>query len=162
MLFLLVRLGDERYVLDALQVVEVLPVVNWKTVPQSAPGILGVVNYRGQIVPLLDLAEFIAGTPSQLKMSTRIVLIHYSEERTAQGNASEELSPAPLLGLVAEGATHTFRAALEDFTETGIDTANYLGPVFKDGEGIIQFIDVSKLLTSEVKKQLVGLSSPDH
>jgi chemotaxis-related protein WspB len=149
MLFLLCRLGRERYALSTKDVVEVLPVVEWKTIPYSTNGILGVFNYHDQIVPLLDLSEFVAGQPSQLLMSTRIILMSLLFP-------SENEAEPRLLGLVAEEVTRTLQASLSDFKESGIEIeeASYLGPVLSDSEGIIQFVEVQNLLPDRVREQL--------
>ena len=39
MLFLVFRLGNDRYAIEATQVVEVLPLVNWKCVPRAPAGV---------------------------------------------------------------------------------------------------------------------------
>jgi chemotaxis-related protein WspB len=155
MLFLLFRLGNDPYAVDVRQVVEILPVVNWKTVPQTVPGILGVINYLGRMVPLLDLSTCVIGAPSRLLMSTRIVLIQYGEEQSGGPH---------LLGLLVEEAVRTFSGSLENFSETGIqvETAPYLGPVITSEEGTIQFVDVERLLPVEVKHQLVGLAAKNE
>jgi chemotaxis-related protein WspB len=151
MLFLLFRLGEDPYAVDARQVVEILPVVNWKTVPQTVPGVLGVINYHRRMVPLLDLSQCVIGEPSRLLMSTRIVLIEYGEE---QGGTH-------YLGLLVEEAVRTFQGSLDNFAATGIkvESAPYLGPVITSEDATIQFVDVERLLPSEVKRQLVGLAS---
>jgi chemotaxis-related protein WspB len=150
MLFLLCRLGSERYALSTQQIVEVLPLVEWKTIPYATTGILGVFNYHGQIVPLLDLTMFVAQQPSRMLMSTRIILISLTER---SADSDEE---AQLIGLVAEEVTRTINASPSDFTEAGVDAheSPYLGPVLSDSEGIIQFIEVLDLLPDRVRDQL--------
>lgn len=146
MLFLLFKLGEDRYALDTSSVEEILPVVHWKEIPQVAPGVLGLFDYRGEFVPLLDLSEFIIGRPSNLQMSTRIVLLHYQDAGT----------DGRLLGLLVQQATFTFRGEPAEFAPTDVEvkTAPYLGPVMSDDEGIIQLIEVQRLLPSSVKEQL--------
>ncbi len=155
MLFILFRLGSERYALSIQHIVEILPVVEWKTIPYSTKGILGVFNYHDQIVPLLDLSEFVAGQPSRLLMSTRIMLVSYSEAGI-DSETSEDSTEKRLLGLMAEEVTRTFTASLDDFKELGVEVeeASYLGPVISDSLGIIQLVEVQKLLPEDVREQL--------
>jgi chemotaxis-related protein WspB len=142
MLFLVFQLGTDRYAVDAAQVVEVLPLVNSKQIPRAALGIAGVFDYHGAPVPLIDLTELAAGTPSRKWMSTRIILINY---RNKTGEAH-------LLGLLAERATETMRRPEEDFVDSGLAVpgAPYLGPVVFDAARVIQRIDVQKLLPESV------------
>lgn len=154
MLCLLFRLGEDRYALETSAVEEVLPVVNWKEIPQVARGVLGVFDYHGTIVPLLDLSEFIVGRPSSMHMSTRIVLIHYLDTTGTGENSGG--ADGHLLGLMMEGATFTFHAKAEQFAPPGVEVkeAPYLGPVMADEKGIIQLIEVQRLLPTTVKEQL--------
>lgn len=48
-------LGSQVYALPIEDVVEVAAMVEFVTLPDGAPEILGVVNRRGQILPMLDL-----------------------------------------------------------------------------------------------------------
>lgn len=146
MLFLLFQIGNDRYALEVSKVVEVLPQVHWKTIPQSPPGVAGVFNYHGSPTPLIDLVELATGIPTPPLMSTRIILVNYLPE-TAEG-AGE----AYRLGLLAEQVTTTLRCPETEFVDSGvaIDAAPYLGPVRADASGIIQRVEINRLLSSEV------------
>jgi len=50
MLFLLFQLGQDRYALEASRVIEVLPLVSLKRIPQAPRGVAGLFNYRGRPV----------------------------------------------------------------------------------------------------------------
>jgi chemotaxis-related protein WspB len=146
MLFLLFQLGDDRYALEIGQIVEVLPMVSVKAIPQAVPGVAGLFTYRGTPVPLIDLSELALGTPSRPRISTRIVLVQYVE---AEGSAH-------LLGLLAEKTSETLRRAEADFVDSGVsvETAPYLGPVTTDARGIIQRVEVKHLLPASVRAGL--------
>jgi chemotaxis-related protein WspB len=143
MLFLLFQLGKDRYALEASQVVEVLPLLNFKKIPRAPPGVAGAFNYRGAPVPVIDLSELTIGNPSRQRLSTRIVLVNYPLESGGRR----------ILGLIAEHATETIHLEPTDFLSSGVtvDEATYLGPVAKDERGLIQRIEVKKLLTESVR-----------
>ena len=154
MLFLLLQIGNDRYALEAGQVVEVLAVVNLKRIPQAPLAIAGIFNYHGFPVPLLDLTELMMGQVSQAKMSTRIVLTNWAEESGQKH----------LIGLLAEQVTETVRLAEADFADLGMAVAGapYLGPVAADKNGITQRIEVNLLLSQELRSQLfAGLTGSD-
>jgi chemotaxis-related protein WspB len=64
-----------------------------------------------------------------------------------------------LLGLIAEKATETMRCEAGDFVASGIsnDKAPYLGPIVSDTRGLVQRIEVNKLLTAAVREVLFRL-----
>jgi chemotaxis-related protein WspB len=138
MLFLLFELGNDRYALDVRQIAEVLPLVGVKQIPGAPPALIGLFNYRGNPVPVIDLAQLVLGRPAARRMSTRIVLVHYPDEN----------GHTHLLGLIAEKATQTARHEPADFVPSGVTSADtpYLGPVATDARGLLQWIDARTLL----------------
>ena len=80
MLFLLFHLGKDRYALDASRVVEVVPLLTLRRIPQAPRGVAGIFNYRGQPVPAVDLGELMLGQPASPRLSTRIILVHYPDD----------------------------------------------------------------------------------
>lgn len=146
MLFLLFRLGGDRYALDAGRVEEVLPLVQLKHIPRAPVGVVGIFNLRGIAVPVLDLSLLALGRTARTVMSTRIILVRYPEDK-ANGH---------LLGLIAENATEMMRREPSDFVDAGLRNgdAPYLGPVTQDGHGLVQLIVVDQLLTQSVRDVL--------
>jgi chemotaxis-related protein WspB len=146
MLFILFEIGRDRYALSARSIIEVLPLMNLKRVPCAPIGVAGVFNYRGAPVPVVDLNEMMLGEPAARRLSTRIILVIYP---------LDALHPRAL-GLIAEHATNMIQRSLQDFIETGVesDSARYLGRVTNDTGGLIQWIEVERLLTPEVRDVL--------
>jgi chemotaxis-related protein WspB len=146
MLFILFQIGRDRYALSARSIIEVLPLMNLKRVPCAPIGVVGVLNYRGTPVPVIDLNEMTLGEPAARRLSTRIILVKYPLEA----------DHPHALGLIAEHATNMIQRSIGDFIETGVesDDARYLGRVANDTGGFIQWIDVERLLTREVRDVL--------
>lgn len=151
MLFLLIQLGNDRYALNSSQIVEVLPLLKIKNLPQSPAGVAGVMDYRGIPVPVLDLSELTMDRPSRLQLSTRIIVVEI------KGGPSEKR----LLGLIAEHATETMRRDPKDFVSSGVtnNETPYLGPVVVDSRGIIQWIEPTTLLPASVYELIFRESS---
>jgi purine-binding chemotaxis protein CheW len=61
---LLFRLGQERYAVNLNELVEVLPFLGCIAVPGGNPQFLGVINRRGEILPVIDLARVLNGSAS--------------------------------------------------------------------------------------------------
>ena len=146
MLFILFQLGSERYALDASQVIAVLPRLDMKAIPHAPPAVAGLCNFRGAPVPVIDLSELALGRPSANRLSTRIVLVHLPDPA----------GQSHLLGLLAERATETLRRDPADFVPAGVsvDAASYLGPVTADARGLIQRIEVQRLLPGSLRALL--------
>jgi chemotaxis-related protein WspB len=152
MLFLLFQIGQDHYALDTRQVAIVLPLVNLKQMPATAPWVAGIFTYRDQSVPVIDLNRLALGRPARRRVSTRIVLVHYP----APGPDSR------LLGLVLEKASEIMRRESSEFRDSGLAHGNapYLGPVTDDARGLIQSVQVQDLLPPEVRAQLFPTAGP--
>jgi len=147
MLFLLLQLGGDRYLVQAKQVVEVVPLVRIKLLPGAPAGVAGVINYHGAPVPFIDITELATGKPSSRKMSTRIILTRLVSPSGKQC----------LIGCLAEQVMETVQLTDTDFVNSGLSTAAsaYLGKVANDKRGIIQQIDLHQLLPHDIQKNIL-------
>ncbi|HJU40295.1 MAG TPA: chemotaxis protein CheW [Tahibacter sp.] len=69
------RVGT-RYLVSAIaEVNEILTVPPLTVVPGTRPWLLGVANVRGNLVPVIDLRNFIEGERSQATDGTRVLVI---------------------------------------------------------------------------------------
>ncbi|EJN21368.1 chemotaxis protein CheW [Pseudomonas sp. GM80] len=146
-LFLLFRIGSERYALRATEVAEVLPRLPLKTIARAPQWVAGVFAYRGAVVPVIDLSALTFGQSAEARTSTRLVLVNYRPDAT---------QAAQWLGLILEQATDTLRCHPQEFQPYGLDNreAPYLGPVREDAQGLVQWVRVNDLLDESVRTLL--------
>jgi len=150
MLFVIFELGDDRYALDARQVVEILPLVRLRPLPHAPTGVAGLFNYRGAPVPAIDLTELAFGRPAVRRLSTRLLLVRYPYEHGLER----------LVGLIVERVTRTARHDEQEFVASGVSNtrAPYLGPVLIDSDGLLQRIDVAVLLPAPARELLFAVA----
>ena len=110
MLMLLFSCEDALYALDSTQVVEVIPRVILRKVHRVPEYVAGLFNYRGEIVPVLDLSHLIQGKPSISYLSTRIIMVNYLDKDNNKR----------YLGLMAERVTETLNKPDARIDECGI------------------------------------------
>jgi chemotaxis signal transduction protein len=72
---IVVRLGVARYAVPMADVAEVVPVPRVTRVPGMPVWLAGVVNWRGHVLPLLDLRPVLGEPMSPLPTSSRIVVL---------------------------------------------------------------------------------------
>ena len=146
-LFLVFRIGNERYALKATEVAEVLPRLPLKPIAHAPVWVAGIFAHRGTLVPVIDLSALTFGKPAQARTSTRLVLVNYQPQPWVEPRR---------LGLILEQATDTLRCDLGEFKPYGLDNreAPYLGLVREDAVGLMQWIGVNELLTDDVRALL--------
>lgn len=105
--FLTCRLGDETYGIDILKVQEIREFDLVTRVPRVARHVRGVINLRGEIVPIVDLAvmfgfpeplDLAQASAIVLKVDWRLVGLAVSSVSDVIGLADEEILPPPELG----------------------------------------------------------------
>ncbi|GAB4286145.1 MAG: chemotaxis protein CheW [Oscillatoriaceae cyanobacterium] len=138
MLMLLFYIGKERYCVGAERVVEIIPMVALRQVAQAPEWVAGLLNYRGTIIPAIDLCCLLQKRPCSAALSTRMIVVNYWDEV----NSSEQL-----FALIAERVTETLsREATTDVsTAMSLDNPPYLGEMITDVQGMIQMLRVEEL-----------------
>ena len=147
MLMLLFYAGNNLYAIESSKVVEVIPRVGLRKVNHLPEYVAGLFNYRGAIVPVIDLCHLIQGNPSRSYLSTRIVMVNYPvKDNTLR-----------YLGLMAERVTETLNKPDTELVDAGIkvNEAPYLGEMIVDEKGIIQCIRLEKLFSDSQQKYLL-------
>src|SRR5436189_2213983 len=92
MLILTFRVGSEAFALDTQQVVEVTPWVHLRPIPHAPAYVVGLCQFRGDVVPVIDLARLLGPVLSEPRLNTRIIIVRLLTDEGGQR----------LLGLLAE------------------------------------------------------------
>ncbi|MDM8525707.1 chemotaxis protein CheW [Desulfococcaceae bacterium HSG8] len=124
------------YTIKCEKIREIAPMVMLKEVPHTPDFFAGFFNYRGMIVPVIDLCQLIQGCPCRMRLSTRIILVDYPVKDTSH-----------LLGLMAERVTETVRKPEDAFVSPGIRSSDapYMGGIVMEQQKMIQYIDLDRL-----------------
>ncbi|MBO3458707.1 chemotaxis protein CheW [Aetokthonos hydrillicola] len=148
MLMLLFYVGDDLYALDSSQVTEIIPRVLLRKVHHVPDYVVGSFNYRGMIVPVIDLCHLIQGNPSRSYLSTRIIMVNYiGKDKTKR-----------YLGLMGERVTETLNKPNTELMniEAQLDETSYLGGIIMDDRRMIQLIRLENLLSDSQHKYLLA------
>jgi purine-binding chemotaxis protein CheW len=71
----ILRFAGARYAVDMSSVAEVVPVPPLTRVPGAPNWLSGVVNWRGRVLPVIDLRPLVGGNLSPLPTSARLVVL---------------------------------------------------------------------------------------
>lgn len=110
-LYLTFTLGSEIFAIEIQRIREIIEYVQPTTVPMMPPSLRGVINVRGGVVPVIDLAVRFNWTPTGIGRRTSIVIVeiqHNSEKHVVglvvdRVNAvteikDEDIEAAPVFG----------------------------------------------------------------
>lgn len=138
MLLVLFKVGGDQYAIEAKQVHSIIPVLEVKEV-----GGIGVIDYLGKLLPVVDITEVISGEKTKRFMSSRIILVEFLEKK--------------LVGLMAEQVVDTLLVKESGLEEMGFDSrkAPYLEKIIKYNEQLVQCIAINKLVSEDVRELLL-------
>jgi len=152
--YLTFALAQEEYGLEILKVREIIGYMDVTAVPQTPHYVKGVINLRGQVIPVVDLrAKFgmeavevtdetciivVEITQNQRKSSTGIIVDHVQEVLDIDG---ADIEPAPQFDV----SVHT----------------DFILGMAKMGESVKILLDIDKVLGGSVLEGLTSAQRPD-
>lgn len=136
------HIGQDRYALPLAAVLRVLPLARLKELPGAPPWVPGLLDLRGEAVPVVDLSALAGRQPGPARHDTRILLV----ETEAGGRPRR-------IGLQCEHVTGVLAIA-GTLAEAGVRAAPWLGPVAPAADGMLQLLDPARLLAPEVAHML--------
>lgn len=131
------KIGDEEFGVDISQVREIVRLVNITTVPKAPVFVEGVVNLRGQILAVIDLARRLNLKTKPHSEKTRIIVVEI--ESSTVGMIVDEV--AEVLRLSSEHIDKTPEIIGGDLQQ------KYLKGVGKLEDRLIILIDLAKIFS---------------
>lgn len=149
MLMVLFQLGSDRYAIRSNCVIEIVSLVEFKNVPHAPEYVAGLMNFRENVVPVIDLCRLMQKRACSTFLSSRIILVDY-------GRLTNDTSGSKrILGLLAERVTE-----VQELIEAGTDSplqikqAPYMGQIYFLGGEMSQCLEPAALLPDEIREML--------
>jgi len=133
-------IADEEYAIGILRVKEILEYDTMTRVPGTPPSIRGVINLRGSVVPVVDLALKFGLPESPITKRTCIVVVEVDldGERTVMGVMADAVSQVMDLGAADIEPPPAFG--------TRVHMDHLLG-MGKAGKKFILLLDIDRILS---------------
>ena len=140
--FLSFALGDEVFAVNVLQVREILDVINITRVPQMPEYMLGVINLRGSVVPVVDLrCKFgMAKRPLNGENCIVVMEVDFDGERIVIGALTDAVRE--VLDLAADQIEPPPRMGMKLKSE-------FIRGMGKQGESFIIILDIDRIFSSD-------------
>jgi len=154
--YLTFYLAGEEYALGILRVKEILEYDTVTPVPQTPPAIRGVINLRGSVVPVVDLAAKFGLPPSLIAKRTCIVIV----EVILDGRET-------VMGVLADAVSQVMDLTAADIelppafgTRVKVD---YLQGMGKVGKKFVLILDIDKVLSAPelLAAEAAGAAGPE-
>jgi purine-binding chemotaxis protein CheW len=145
--------GDEEYAISILQVKEILQFEAITRVPGTPPSIRGVINMRGSVVPVVDLAVKLGLPESEVSARTCIVIV----ETDIDGESA-------VMGVMADAVSQVIDLRPDEIqppppfgTRVHVD---YLQGMASSGRKFILLLDIDRFLSASEAEAAARLRAP--
>jgi purine-binding chemotaxis protein CheW len=137
--YLTFALGPEEYGLEILKVREIIGYMDITAVPQTPAHVKGVINLRGQVIPVIDLRAKFGMETAEVTEQTCIIVVETSQ---SDRNFST--------GIVVDRVQEVLDVAGEDIEEapqfgSSVNTDFILG-MGKVGDSVKILLDIDRVL----------------
>lgn len=138
------KLGSDDYCVPVSQAREIQLYSMPTRIPNTPDFVEGVINLRGQIIPILDLKKRFGSGSTDINALTKIIIIDMDGE---------------LLGILVDSVSEVLKTPQSRFeappsaVRTSINN-NYISGIGKIDERLLILLDLAKVLNDEEKDQL--------
>lgn len=140
--YLSFQVADEAYAVSVLQAREIIEYTTVTRVPHAPPAVRGVINLRGSVVPVVDLAVKFGLPASEIGRRTCVVIVECTldGESTAMGVMADAVNSVLDLGPADIEPAPSFGTRVR---------TEYLKGMGKLEQGFVLLLDMDKLLTTD-------------
>ncbi|MGI6548889.1 MAG: chemotaxis protein CheW [Syntrophomonadales bacterium] len=131
------KIGSQEYGVDILSVQEIIKVLTITRVPRAGRFIEGVINLRGNVIPVFNLHKRFGVPPSEDKEEARIIVFQFDDTRA---------------GIIVDGVSEVIRINGDAIEDAG-KVYQSLQADFIQGVGKVE----GRLLLLLNAKKLLGL-----
>lgn len=142
--YVIFNLNTEEFGIDIMKVKEIIPYQESVNVPNSPNFIEGIINYRGNVIPIINLKKRFKLELSKPTKDTRIIVINLEDKE---------------IGFVVDEASQTLRLdrnqidpAPEIISEVDRRFITGVGKIGEDR--LLILLDLHKILTDQEKEQV--------
>ena len=139
--YIVVKLGDEQYGIDIGFIDNIVRMQQITRVPKSQPYFVGVINLRGEVVPIMSLRRRFGLEEDVYTSASRIIIIRLDDQA--------------LIGFVVDEVKEVVDIDPAEIEKPSFKldeiNASYLAGIGKHGESLISLLDIQAVV--EDKKE---------
>jgi purine-binding chemotaxis protein CheW len=140
--YLTFALSHEEYGLEILKVREIIGYMEITAVPQTPHEVKGVINLRGQVIPVIDLRAKFGMETAEVTDESCIIVVEITQNRRSYST-----------GIVVDHVQEVLDIAGQDIEEApqfgpSVDT-NFILGMGKIGESVKILLDIDRVLASD-------------
>lgn len=145
--YVVFKLGKGEFGIDIMNVKEIGPYEESISIPNTPDFIEGVINYRGNVIPIVNLKKRFLLGELEVTKDTRVIVISLGEKE---------------IGFIVDGASETVRINDEQIDPPpsyigGVDKKYITGVGKLDEKRLLILIDLEKILSPDEVEEIQEL-----
>lgn len=137
--YIVVRLGAEQYGIDIRYIDNIVRMQNITRVPKVPAYLKGVINLRGEVIPVMSIRLKMGLEADEITRATRIIILKLEQ----QGN----------VGIIVDEVKEVVSLSSENVDKLSYDTkegkTNFVTGVGKHGDELISLLDLNSITLEE-------------
>ena len=137
--YIVIKIGVEQFGIDIKYVDNIVRMQRITRVPKAQPYFNGVINIRGEIIPVMSLRVKFELEPDEFTSKTRILII--------------KLEPQSAVGIIVDEVKNVITLSEEDIdvnTSVGNDEKSaYITGVGKQAEGLVTLLNLQGVIVDK-------------
>jgi len=131
--FVVVNIGNEQYGIDIKYIDNIVRMQNITRVPKVPPYLRGVINLRGEVIPVMSLRIKMGLEPDEVTKSTRIIIIKINHEA---------------IGIIVDSVKEVVNINMSEVEKVSFENRedSYVMGIGKQGAGLISLLDLGAVL----------------
>ena len=143
------NVGKEDYGIEIQMVKEVIRQREITRLPKAPAFVKGVINLRGDVIPVIDLREKFGLEEEEYTDKTRVIVVEVDRKS---------------IGMIVDSVSHVVRLARDQIEPppplVGGVSGEFIRGVGKLGERLIVLLNINRILTIEEKIELQKMEEP--
>lgn len=131
--FIVVNIGNEQYGIDINYIDNIVRMQNITRVPKVSPYLRGVINLRGEVIPVMSLRIKMGLEPDEVTKNTRIIIIKMNHES---------------IGLIVDSVKEVVNINMNEVEKVSFDNRedSFVMGIGKQDTGLISLLDLVAVL----------------
>jgi purine-binding chemotaxis protein CheW len=138
--YIVIRVGAEQYGIDIRYVDNIVRMQSVTRVPKAPKYLKGVINLRGEVIPVMSIRLKMGLEPDEITRATRIIILKLEQE----GN----------VGVMVDEVKEVVTLASTDIDKVSHETVkdgkpNFISGIGKHSNGLISLLDLNSITLEE-------------
>ncbi len=133
--YIVIKIGNEQYGIDIKYIDNIVRMQHITRVPKVAPHLKGVINLRGEVIPVMSLRLKMGLPADEITKNTRIIILKLEQDG--------------MIGVIVDEVKEVVTLDNSQIEKVSYDNkeekSNFINGIGKDAGGLISLLDLNTI-----------------